>query len=87
MRRGRLGVRPRSDPGYFAGCYPFVQIGDLPSDGGTIGGCRQTLNEKGVLVSKIFPKGSVLLAIVGDTIANTYPTGIFYAHAVCSDRK
>jgi type I restriction enzyme S subunit len=82
MRRGRLGVRPRSDPRYFGGCYPFVQIGDLPSDGGTIRGCRQTLNEKGVLVSKIFPKGSVLLAIVGDTIAKT---GILSFDSCCPD--
>ena len=64
------------------GCYPFVQIGDLPSEGGTIRGYRQTLNEKGVLVSKIFPKGSVLLAIVGDTIANT---GILSFDSCCPD--
>jgi len=82
MRRGRLAVRPRSDPRYFGGRYPFVQIGDLPSDGGTIRSCRQTLNEKGVLVSKIFPKGSVLLAIVGDTIANT---GILSFDSCCPD--
>ena len=69
--RGRFSVRPRNDPSYFGGEYPFIQIGDLPPNGGRITSHRQTLNEKGLAVSKKFPKGTVVIAIVGATIGNT----------------
>ena len=82
MRRGLFSVRPRNDPRYFGGPYPFVQIGDLPRDSGTIRSCQQTLNQKGLLVSKMFPRGSVLVAIAGDTIANT---GILSSDSCCPD--
>lgn len=82
MRRGLFSVRPRNDPRYFGGPHPFVQIGDLPRDGGTIRNCQRTLNEKGLLFSKRFPRGSVLMAIAGDTIANT---GILSSDSCCPD--
>lgn len=69
--RGRFSVRPRNDPAYFNGEHPFIQIGDLPSEGGWITAHKQTLNEKGLAVSKKFPKGTVVIAIVGATIGNT----------------
>lgn len=69
--RGRFSIRPRNDPRYFNGEYPFIQIGDLPPDGGWILQHNQTLNEKGLAVSKKFPKGTVVIAIVGATIGNT----------------
>ncbi len=69
--RGRFSVRPRNDPTYFGGPHPFIQIGDLPPDGGWIRSHNQTLNEKGLAVSKKFPKGTVIIAIVGATIGNT----------------
>ena len=69
--RGRFSVRPRNDPAYFNGEHPFIQIGNLPSEGGWITGHKQTLNEKGLAVSKKFPKGTVVIAIVGATIGNT----------------
>lgn len=69
--RGRFSIRPRNDPRYYDGQYPFIQIGDLPRNGGTILNHAQTLNEKGLTVSKIFPKGTVAIAIVGATIGNT----------------
>lgn len=69
--RGRFSVRPRNDPRCFNGEYPFIQIGDLPRDGGYINSHTQTLNEVGLGVSKMFPKGTVVIAIVGATIANT----------------
>ena len=69
--RGRFSVRPRNDPRYYNGKYPFIQIGDLPREGGNVLFHRQTLNEKGLLVSKLFPKGTVVIAIVGATIGNT----------------
>jgi type I restriction enzyme, S subunit len=69
--RGRFSARPRNDPTYFKGSHPFIQIGDLPSGGGLITAHRQTLNDKGLEVSKKFPKGTVVIAIVGATIGNT----------------
>lgn len=69
--RGRFSVRPRNDPAYFGGTFPFIQIGDLPSEGGWIVSHKQTLNHKGFTVSKMFPKGAAVIAIVGATIGNT----------------
>jgi type I restriction enzyme S subunit len=69
--RGKFSVRPRNDPSCFEGEYPFIQIGDLPKDGGFVSAHNQTLNEKGFSVSKMFDAGTVVIAIVGATIANT----------------
>jgi type I restriction enzyme S subunit len=69
--RGRFSIRPRNDPRYYGGKYPFIQIGDLPREGGYINKHSQTLNDLGLAISKMFPKGTVAIAIVGATIANT----------------
>ena len=69
--RGRFSIRPRNDPRYYNGKYPFIQIGDLPREGGYINKHSQTLNDLGLSISKMFPKGTVTIAIVGATIANT----------------
>lgn len=69
--RGKFSARPRNDPQFFQGDYPFIQIGNLPKNGGYIANHTQTLNEKGLKVSKQFPKGTVVIAIVGATIGNT----------------
>lgn len=69
--RGRFSIRPRNDPKYFGGKHPFIQIGNLPVEGGWINSHTQTLNEKGLAVSKKFPKGTAVIAIVGATIGNT----------------
>ena len=69
--RGRFSPRPRNDPRYFDGKHPFIQIGNLPRDGGLVKSHVQTLNDKGLAVSRKFPKGTVVIAIVGATIGNT----------------
>ncbi|MBL4941871.1 MAG: restriction endonuclease subunit S [Colwellia sp.] len=69
--RGKFSIRPRNDPTCFNGVYPFIQIGDLPREGGNITSHKQTLNEKGYSVSREFGIGTVVIAIVGATIANT----------------
>jgi type I restriction enzyme, S subunit len=69
--RGRFSIRPRNDPRYFGGNHPFIQIGNLPAEGGWIRSHTQTLNEEGFAVSKEFPKGTAVIAIVGATIGNT----------------
>jgi type I restriction enzyme, S subunit len=82
VERGRFLVRPRNDPAYYGGQHPFVQIGDLPSNGGEIPSYEQSLNDKGLGVSKCFPKGTVLIAIVGATIGNT---GVLTFDSCCPD--
>jgi type I restriction enzyme S subunit len=77
--RGRFSVRPRNDPRHFGGEHPFIQIGNLPPEGGWIQSHTQTLNENGLDVSKEFPKGTMVIAIVGATIGNT---GLL-AYAMC----
>jgi type I restriction enzyme S subunit len=69
--RGKFTARPRNDPQFFDGEYPFMQIGDLPENGGLFFSYSSTLNEKGKSVSKCFPKGTIVIAIVGATIGNT----------------
>ena len=82
VERGRFSIRPRNDPRYFGGPHPFVQIGDLPREGGQIANYNQTLNNDGLSVSKMFRRGTALIAIVGATIANT---GILSFDSCCPD--
>ncbi|MHB9081780.1 MAG: restriction endonuclease subunit S [Pirellulaceae bacterium] len=82
VERGKFTVRPRNDPRYYGGDEPFVQIGDLPREGGIIQAYRQTLNQAGLSISKKFPAGTVLIAIVGATIGNT---GILGFDSCCPD--
>ncbi len=70
MSRGKFSIRPRNDPSYFGGEYPFIQIGSLDEKGSVINEAPQTLNEKGLKVSKEFPEKTIVIAIVGGTIAN-----------------
>jgi len=69
--RGRFSPRPRNDPRYFNGKHPFIQIGNLPREGGFVTSHTQTLNDQGLAVSRNFHKGTVVIAIVGATIGNT----------------
>jgi type I restriction enzyme S subunit len=71
ISRGKFTPRPRNDPKYFDGKYPFMQIGDLPREGGVTSAFTKTLNELGKDVSKSFKKNTVAIAIVGATIGNT----------------
>ena len=71
LERGRFSPRPRNDPQYYNGIYPFVQTGDIANCDHRLSEYRQTLNEKGIKVSKSFPAGTILIAIVGATIGAT----------------
>lgn len=71
LERGKFTPRPRNDPAFFGGEYPFIQTGDITRSNGLINSWKQTLNEKGKRVSKCFPKGTVVIAIVGATIGET----------------
>jgi type I restriction enzyme, S subunit len=71
VERGKFTPRPRNDPSYYGGPFPFIQTGDISNSGGRLGTWTQTLNEKGTEVSRSFPAGTVLIAIVGATIGAT----------------
>ena len=69
IMRGKFNHRPRNDPKYYDGKYPFVQTGDVARASKFIETYSQTLNELGYSVSKEFPKGSICMttaANVGD---------------------
>ena len=71
IARGRFSPRPRNDPRYYNGAYPFIQTGEIANSDGYLSEYRQTLNREGTKVSKSFPIGTVFVAIVGATIGAT----------------
>lgn len=82
LERGRFTPRPRNDPAYFGGQYPFIQTGDISSSGGLLSRWQQTLNERGKAVSREFPAGTIVFAIVGATIG---ATAILQVPVYCPD--
>lgn len=76
IQRGRFSPRPRNDPSYYGGEYPFIQTGDISESGGLVTRWKQTLNDRGIKVSKCFPAGTIVIAIVGATIGMTSILGI-----------
>ena len=81
IKRGRFSPRPRNDPAYYGGDIPFVQTNDVVKSNGLIIHYSQTLNEKGLAVSKLFPKGTILITIA----ANIGYTGILQLDMACPD--
>jgi type I restriction enzyme S subunit len=69
--RGRFTARPRNDPAYFNGPYPFAQTGDVAAcSRRLLGTASQSLNERGRRVSRSFPAGSIAVTIAAN-IADT----------------
>src|ERR1700730_10123086 len=67
IERGKFAHRPRNDPAFYGGSTPFVQTGDVTaSHGGVIRKWSQTLNERGLAVSRVFPKGTLLVTIAAN---------------------
>ena len=66
LERGKFTHRPRNDPSYYNGKYPFIQTGDIPKEFYEISKYKQTLNEKGLNVSKVFPSGTLVLTIAAN---------------------
>ena len=81
IQRGRFSPRPRNDPQFYNGDYPFVQTNDVVNSKGKITTYSQTLNEKGLKVSKLFPQGTILMTIA----ANIGFTGILTRDMTCPD--
>jgi len=78
MQRGRFGHRPRNDPKFYNGEYPFIQTGDIVKASQTNGRITytQTLNELGLKTSRLFDKKVLVLTIaanIGDTAILDYP--------------
>lgn len=76
VERGKFSPRPRGNPIYYDGAYPFIQTGDIGKANIFITNHEQTLNDKGLAVSKIFPKDTIFLTIaanIGDVAISTYP--------------
>ena len=69
ISRGLFNHRPRNDPQFYDGEYPFIQTGDVARAKKYITTYSQTLNDRGKSVSKKFPKGTMTMTIaanVGD---------------------
>ena len=77
IERGKFTARPRNDPKYYGGDIPFIQTGDVTNSNGQITEYSQTLNQEGLKVSKLFPKGTLFFTIaanIGDVGFATFDT-------------
>ena len=71
INRGKFTIRPRNDPRYYGGDYPFIQTGDVAvAAGQRISHYSQTLNALGLSVSRMFPAGTIMITIAAN-IADT----------------
>ena len=66
VMRGKFTHRPRNDPALYGGSYPFVQTGDVARAEKSIRAYSQTLNETGRAVSRVFPAGTLVMAIAAN---------------------
>lgn len=64
--RGKFTPRPRNDPKFYDGQFPFVQTGNVATSEKYIETYTQTLNEFGYEVSKEFPANSVVMTIAAN---------------------
>lgn len=64
--RGKFSHRPRNDPSLYDGAYPFIQTGSVARAAKFITEYRQTLNERGLSVSKLFPRGTLCMTIAAN---------------------
>lgn len=68
MQRGRFGHRPRNDPRYYDGIYPFIQTGNIVKASTTNEKIEftQTLNEFGLSTSRLFEEKVVVITIAAN---------------------
>jgi len=66
LERGKFAFRPRNDPKFYGGEFPFIQTGDISEANGIIRKYSQTLNEDGFKISKLFKKGTIVISIAGN---------------------
>ncbi len=76
VERGKFAHRPRNEPRFYGGDIPFIQTGDVVKSTGKIKEHSQTLNEKGLAISKLFSPGTIVITIaanIGETAITSYP--------------
>lgn len=68
MQRGRFGHRPRNDPRYYNGIYPFIQTGNVvkASEGNEKIEYTQSLNELGLSTSRLFTEKVLVITIAAN---------------------
>src|SRR5690606_10229535 len=64
--RGKFSHRPRNDPRFYGGNYPFIQTGDVANVRKFVSTYSQTLNDDGLRVSKEFPAGTLVMTIAAN---------------------
>jgi len=77
LERGKFTHRPRNDPRMYDGIHPFIQTGDVARAIKYVTAYKQTLSDKGIQVSKCFPKGTLVMAIaanIGDVAIVNFAT-------------
>ena len=75
VNRGKFSPRPRNDPRFYGGNFPFIQTGDIRRATGYLREWTQTLNEDGIEVSRGFGRGAIAISIaanIGDTAIVDY---------------
>lgn len=70
VQRGDFRHRPRTEPRFYGGPYPFIQINDITAAHYVIRSYSQTLNEDGLAISRMFPAGTVVLSIAATIAAS-----------------
>ena len=77
IKRGKFSHRPRNEPRFYDGKYPFIQTGDVArAHGGKIS-YTQTLNDEGLSISRLFQPPVVVITIaanIGDTAVLDFPS-------------
>ncbi|KPA12481.1 restriction modification system DNA specificity domain-containing protein [Candidatus Magnetomorum sp. HK-1] len=81
VERGKFTHRPRNDPKLYGGDHPFIQTGDVSNADKFITSYSQTLNDKGLNVSKKFTKNTLVMTIA----ANIGDVGILDFNACFPD--
>ena len=64
--RGKFTHRPRNDERLYDGKYPFFQTGDVARAEKYLSEYKQTLNEFGLRVTTLFPKGTIVITIAAN---------------------
>ena len=64
--RGKFAHRPRNDPSLYDGRYPFIQTGEVARAERVIRSYSQTVNERGLAVTRMFPTGTLVMTIAAN---------------------
>ena len=77
IERGKFSHRPRNEPRFYGGKYPFIQTGDVARANGETISYTQTLNDEGLSISRLFQPPVVVITIaanIGETAVLDFPS-------------